>query len=202
MISVLCLSAVLALNYLIPALFKAISDSNVKMGLILTLIMAVLWICFLNGRIMVNHEVYQISERIKSCLSLLLYSKIITMTPLSIGPQIGTFTNLIINDLEQIHKDLEYMVITPFIPLVIIGITVSIYSLIGWVGLISVVLLILLTPLNFLISEKNGELLKEINGFKDKRVKITQEVIESIKSIKLYGWEVFFKKIITALRSQ
>ena len=36
--------------------------------------------------------------------------------------------------------------------------------------------------------------------FRDKRIQTTSEVIEGIKFIKLYGWEIAFRKIIQKLR--
>ena len=41
-----------------------------------------------------------------------------------------------------------------------------------------------------------------MNKLKDKRVEITTEVIVGIKYIKLYGWEIAFKKIIQNIRDQ
>ena len=39
-----------------------------------------------------------------------------------------------------------------------------------------------------------------MNVFKDQRVKICTEIIEGVKFIKLYGWEIALKKIIQRLR--
>jgi hypothetical protein len=38
--------------------------------------------------------------------------------------------------------------------------------------------------------------------FKDKRIQTTSEVIEGIKFIKLYGWEIAFRRIIQSIREK
>ena len=63
-----------------------------------------------------------------------------------------------------------------------------------------ILVIILMAPLSVRISKKNGETIQEINKFKDSRVKTTSETIEGIKYIKLYGWELAFKKIIQNIR--
>jgi hypothetical protein len=42
--------------------------------------------------------------------------------------------------------------------------------------------------------------MEEINKYKDERVEITTETIVGIKYVKLYGWELAFKKIIQDIR--
>ena len=37
---------------------------------------------------------------------------------------------------------------------------------------------------------------------KDKRVELTTELIDGIKFIKFYGWEIAFKKIIKEIREK
>lgn len=67
---------------------------------------------------------------------------------------------------------------------------------IGWSGFIGTVMTILLIPIASKVSKLNGEILKEANVFKDKRVQVTTETIEGIRYVKLYGWEIPFRKTI------
>ena len=55
-------------------------------------------------------------------------------------------------------------------------------------------------PLTSCISKKNGEIFHQINISKDKRIQTTSETIEGIKFIKLYGWEIAFRRIIQKVR--
>ena len=47
-----------------------------------------------------------------------------------------------------------------------------------------------------------SNILKSVNIYKDKRVKVCTEIIEGIRFIKLYGWEIAFQKIIQELRKK
>lgn len=67
---------------------------------------------------------------------------------------------------------------------------------IGWAGFISTIMVLLLIPIARKVSQINGEILKEANVYKDQRVQITTQTIEGVRYIKLYGWEVPFKKYI------
>lgn len=57
-------------------------------------------------------------------------------------------------------------------------------------------IVLLVLPISNFISKYNGKLLQEINIYKDRRIKTTTEVMEGIKYIKLYGWEIAFRRII------
>jgi hypothetical protein len=46
----------------------------------------------------------------------------------------------------------------------------------------------------------NGNILVEINVNKDKRVKLAGELVEGIKHIKIYGWELIFMNMIKSIR--
>jgi len=66
----------------------------------------------------------------------------------------------------------------------------------GWPGALGMAIVLLVLPISNFISKYNGKLLQEINVYKDRRIKTTTEVIEGIKYIKLYGWEIAFRRII------
>jgi hypothetical protein len=70
----------------------------------------------------------------------------------------------------------------------------------GWPGVLGILVTILTIPLTNCISKQNGVLIEEINVYKDRRIQTTSEVIEGIKFIKLYGWEIAFRRIIQNLR--
>jgi hypothetical protein len=87
-------------------------------------------------------------------------------------------------------------------PVYAIGATTLLVTRLGWTGVIAIVLVILTVPLSNCVSKMNGGLIHEINAFKDKRIQTTSEVIEGIKFIKLYGWEIAFRRIIQGLREK
>jgi ABC-type multidrug transport system fused ATPase/permease subunit len=70
----------------------------------------------------------------------------------------------------------------------------------GWPAIIGISVPLLIFPLQTYIGKKNGELLQKVNINKDQRVKVCTEIIEGIKFVKLYGWELAFKRMIQNLR--
>lgn len=112
----------------------------------------ILWILVLQFRNLKFNEEYLLIERGKNAFALLLYSKILTMTSMSIGSLAGTITSLIVNDIAMISNALPYIMIIPTLILVFPGTALILYSLVGWVGLISLAIFLLLTPLSYIIS--------------------------------------------------
>lgn len=134
---------------------------------------------------------------------MLLYSKISKMTSFSIkSAELGKITNLIASDLSVFSLKIVNFIFAASFVILCIGISALLIWRVGWVGIISVVIVLLYLPLTNKLSEVNSEFVKEINQFKDRRVKVTTEVIEGIKYVKLYGWELAFKKIIHKIREQ
>ena len=86
-------------------------------------------------------------------------------------------------------------------PLLLIGFYSIMATKIGWSIVFGMLILVIYVFVSNRISKRNGDIVSEINKSKDKRVQITTEVIEGIKYVKLYGWELAFKKIILNIRS-
>ena len=83
----------------------------------------------------------------------------------------------------------------------VIGVGVILYIRIGWPSLIGILIVVISVPVCIKISNKNFEILKNVNGLKDKRVAITNDVMEGIKYIKINGWELAFKNLIRTARN-
>ena len=60
--------------------------------------------------------------------------------------------------------------------------------------------LVLFLPLQILVGKLNSTIVQKVNVYKDKRINTCTEIIEGIKFIKLYGWEIAFKNTIQTLR--
>ena len=58
----------------------------------------------------------------------------------------------------------------------------------GWPGILIIVVVLVFLPIQFLVGKYNGTIIQKVNVYKDKRVKVCNEIIEGIKFIKLYGW--------------
>ena len=106
------------------------------------------------------------------------------------------------NDFNLIELKGPWFFAASPIPIVVIGAIVLLILRLGWFGLIPPAIVIVFIPLQILVGKLNGGILTKINKFKDERVNMCSEIIEGIKFIKLYGWEMAFKAIINELRKQ
>jgi ABC-type multidrug transport system fused ATPase/permease subunit len=86
-------------------------------------------------------------------------------------------------------------------PFGVIGGTVIICLRVGWGGIFTFIVPLVVFPITYFISTKIKDFILRINVNKDSRIKLCSEIIEGIKFIKLYGWETAFKKKIQILRS-
>jgi ATP-binding cassette, subfamily C (CFTR/MRP), member 4 len=144
-----------------------------------------------------------LGARLKSGLSMLLYAKVARMTSFSLkSAQMGKVTNLISNDLGNFVLQISNMAVIPPIPLMLIGSAIVLVLRIGWAGLLGVLVIVMMIPLSNIISQWNGGVRQEINHFKDQRINVTSETIEGIKYVKLYGWELAFRKLIQDIRHE
>ena len=68
----------------------------------------------------------------------------------------GTITNLLANDLGVIEIRLTSFLVSVASPILLVGMTILLVTRIGWVAIVGIAVLLLLIPLSFLISKKNG----------------------------------------------
>ena len=62
-------------------------------------------------------------------------------------------------------------------PFALVGISAILVSRLGWPGIIILLMIVLLTPLQIYVGKWNGLLLQKVNINKDKRIKATTEII-------------------------
>ncbi len=148
------------------------------------------------------HCTFLLLSHIKAGFSLLLFTKIAKMTLFSLkDSNLGQITNLLVNDLSVFENRIISLIFVSTFPIILIGSIVILLFRIGWVGIVGVIIVLMYIPVSICISKKNGQIIEEANIFKDKRVQLTNETIQAIKSIKLYGWEIAFKNDIKDLRA-
>jgi ABC-type bacteriocin/lantibiotic exporter with double-glycine peptidase domain len=106
------------------------------------------------------------------------------------------------NDFNTIETKSPLFFVSLGIPLILSGIIAILVTRFGWPGIIIFGVALVIIPVQVLIGKITGSIMQKINIYKDRRVKICTEIIEGIKFIKFYGWELAFKNIIQGLRNQ
>jgi ATP-binding cassette subfamily C (CFTR/MRP) protein 4 len=86
-------------------------------------------------------------------------------------------------------------------PIKFIGITIFLIMKLKWAGVVAALVMLMTVPVYYLVGKKTGEIMKEVNNFKDERIKFYTKIIDGIKFIKIYGWEIAFTHIIQTLRN-
>jgi ABC-type multidrug transport system fused ATPase/permease subunit len=186
---------------LIIYLFRAVVEGNLTISYIYVAILILLWYFSQLMKQSGCVVTYILASKIKASLALLLYAKVSKMTSYVIkSTEIGKITNLIATDLGVIELRLVTVMMATAYPLFLCGITILLITRIGWAAVVGIVIILLFIPITNMISKRNGDIIVEINKHKDRRVQITAETIEGIKYVKLYGWELAFKRIIQRVR--
>lgn len=102
----------------------------------------------------------------------------------------GDIVNLMSVDVQRLQDLLQNLQIVWSGPFQIIICLYSLHGLIGnsmWAG---VAIMVIMIPLNAVIARKQKQLQKSQMKYKDKRSRLINEILNNIKSLKLYGWEV------------
>ncbi|XP_070559247.1 ATP-binding cassette sub-family C member 8-like isoform X2 [Ptychodera flava] len=84
----------------------------------------------------------------------------------------------------------------------VVAILALLYMEIGVSALIGASFFIVFLPIQFMVSGKLARIQAEVLKVSDKRLKKINETLQSMKLVKLYGWEVMFCKAIEVVRDK
>ncbi|KKP02562.1 ATPase [Trichoderma harzianum] len=114
----------------------------------------------------------------------------------------GTILNLMAVDAANVSEVSAHMHLTWVnIPLQVSVASLSLYSILGSSGILGVMLMIALLPLNVLVSKRQVAAQMKVLSAADARVQASNELITNIRVIKLCAWEEEFRKKIRLLRT-
>lgn len=85
----------------------------------------------------------------------------------------GKVINMLASDFNTMEIKMTFVFMAMIMPFVVIGVGAILVVRLGWIGLLCVAIPLAILPLQSLIGKKNGTILREVNQFKDKRVKTT-----------------------------
>lgn len=142
-----------------------------------------------------------VSLRVKTALISAIYKKSLKLSNSSKQKSnIGEIVNLMAVDA---HKFLDLIVTLHYLwdsPLIISLSLYFVWQLLGYATIAGVVVLILIIPANIWIIQLIKTLGFAIMKEKDQRIRLTNEILKSIKILKLYAWEISFKKYVEDVR--
>ncbi|KAL4141386.1 hypothetical protein QTP88_004034 [Uroleucon formosanum] len=142
--------------------------------------------------------------RLKSGLQAMLYCKMLKLqqTQVDSTSENGHIINLLSEDTTNIMSSFWIGHYIWAIPLKIIILIYLLYLKLGWSAIIgSACCIVIMIPLQFFIGKKMSSNSKEISNLSDKRLHLTNEVLQGIRLVKLCGWENEFVDRITDARN-
>ncbi|KAL7423700.1 hypothetical protein Q5752_001282 [Cryptotrichosporon argae] len=140
--------------------------------------------------------------RVKSGLVSLIYRKSLRLgNGEKTGRSSGDIVNLQSVDAVRIADLGQFGHIAWSGPFQIIIAFVSLYNLVGWQAFTGVAIMAVSLPINTLIAKQQKKLQRELMGIKDTRTRLMNEILNNIKSIKLYGWEKAFAGYVLDTRN-
>jgi hypothetical protein len=99
-------------------------------------------------------------------------------------------------DLVTTEQKLFFFILLQFQPFMILFCTLIICLRHGAYGLIGILTILSLIPIqNFLQQRANDELRTKVR-LADEKIKLTNELIEGVRLIKMYAWQEGFKQLI------
>ncbi|KAI1287040.1 Multidrug resistance-associated protein 1 [Halotydeus destructor] len=153
----------------------------------------------------------KLSLEMRTLLTSFIHQKILKMSPLAKAKYTsGQLSNLAFTDPERLSSVFQYLPVIVDIPVVTGCSLYLLWAQLGTATLVTLISLLSLMPLKVYAKNKFQLLQSRLMKIKDGRAKLISEILNSIKTIKLYAWETPFTnnvhlkrdEEITTLRSQ
>ncbi|KAK6824612.1 ATP-dependent bile acid permease [Apiospora arundinis] len=114
----------------------------------------------------------------------------------------GTILNLVSGDVDFIGtmSGSLYLVWVTFPVQITLG-TCLLYKILGFSGVLGVVLMVALLAVNIWVSKHLAAVQSQLLSATDARIHTNNEVLRTVRSIKYYGWEIAFRDRILATRA-
>ncbi|KAL8951041.1 MAG: hypothetical protein Q9222_002955 [Ikaeria aurantiellina] len=145
---------------------------------------------------------FETGMRVKSSMTALIYAKSMKLSNEGrASKSTGDIVNYMAVDTQRLQDLTQYGQMLWSAPFQIILCMVSLYQLVGISMLAGVGAMILMIPVNGLIARLMKRLQKEQMKNKDSRTRLTTEILNNMKSIKLYAWSTAFMNKLNHIRN-
>lgn len=135
-------------------------------------------------------NIFEAGLKIRGSLMSLVYQKSLRLSAEAREDKAnGDVLNLMSVDVIRIQRFFENAQILVGSPIQLIGVLISLYVLLGNATIGGLVSIVIMVPINSYMTRLYKKLFKTQMQYKDKRIKTVTEILNSMKSIKLYAWE-------------
>ena len=115
---------------------------------------------------------------------------------------VGTIINLMAVDSFKVSEISAYLhFIWGSTPVQLVMCIVLLYRILGWSALASIVMMVLVMPLNIFVAKQFSKLQKKVMAATDVRIHTTNEMLQNVRIIKYFAWEQRFGQIVGEKRA-
>lgn len=115
---------------------------------------------------------------------------------------IGTIINLMAVDSFKVSEISAYLhFLWGSTPVQLVLCIVLLYRILGWSALASVVMMVMVIPLNVFLAKQFTKMQKKVMAATDVRIHTTNEILQNIRIIKYFAWEQRFCQIVSEKRA-
>lgn len=186
----------------IDAINKYTKELPIVRGFMLSI--AMFLVSFTQTSILHQYFLYSFNTgmNIKSALTSTIYKKALVLSNEAADmSSTGDIVNLMSVDVQRLQDLTQYCHLIWSGPFQILLCLVSLYKLLGrsmWIG---VIILVIMMPLNSMLMRIQKKLQKVQMKNKDERSRLISEILNNIKSLKLYSWEAPYKAKLEHVRN-
>ena len=146
---------------------------------------------------------FETGMRVKSSLTAMIYSKSMRLSNEGkAAKSTGDIVNYMAVDTQRLQDLTQYGQMLWSAPFQIVLCMLSLYQLVGVSMLAGVGAMLLMIPINGLIARIMKNLQKKQMKNKDARTRLVTEILNNIKSIKLYAWSQAFMNKLNFVRNE
>ncbi|GAA5929198.1 hypothetical protein JCM1841_006231 [Sporobolomyces salmonicolor] len=147
-------------------------------------------------------RVFETGMRFRGGLISLIYKKALVLSPAERGGRMtGDIVNLQSTDATRLNDVTTYAQVAWSGVFQITLAFISLYGLLGWSMFVGVAVMIASIPLTGMIARYQTKLQRRQMKNKDQRTSIMSEILNNIRSIKLYAWENSFAQRLFDVRN-
>eukprot|EP01138_Halocafeteria_seosinensis_P001293 gb/GECG01001326.1/.p1 GENE.gb/GECG01001326.1/~~gb/GECG01001326.1/.p1 ORF type:complete len:1688 (+),score=180.73 gb/GECG01001326.1/:1-5064(+) len=148
-------------------------------------------------------RVFRAGQQLRSAVIIAVYRKALRLSIAARQDKtVGEIVNVMSTDAQRMQDLTTYLQMIWSAPFQISLATYFLWQQIGAAVFAGIGVMILLMPLNAWLARTSKRLQEKLMKTKDRRVNLTNEVLNGIRLIKYSAWEVHFRGLIQALRSE
>ncbi|KAJ8247979.1 hypothetical protein GJAV_G00236800 [Gymnothorax javanicus] len=149
------------------------------------------------------HKCFMLGIRVRTGITAVVYKKALVLSnDARKESTAGETVNLISADAQRLNEVTNFIHLLWSCPLQIALAILFLWQELGPSTLAGLAVMVLMVPLNTLLASKSRSFQMKNMKHKDKRMKIMNEILNGIKTLKLYAWESPFEAQLQNIREQ